>query len=55
MKPLLRVVLIVNALIAPAFGLLFLLRPWAGLFEMMRVNIRCSCSSRSLGSCLASR
>ncbi len=32
MKPLLRVVLILNALIFQAFGLLFVLTPWAGLY-----------------------
>jgi hypothetical protein len=38
MKPLLRVVLIVNALIFLAFGVLFLLTPWAGLYGALQLD-----------------
>jgi hypothetical protein len=38
MKPLLRVVLIVNALLFLAFGLLFVLTPWAGLYEAAHLD-----------------
>jgi hypothetical protein len=38
MKPLLRIVLIVNALIFLAFGLLFLLTPWAGLYGALQLD-----------------
>ncbi|SAL04040.1 hypothetical protein AWB78_06775 [Caballeronia calidae] len=38
MKPLLRVVLVVNALIFVAFGLLFLLTPWAGLYGALQLD-----------------
>jgi hypothetical protein len=37
MKPLLRVVLIVNALIFLAFGLLFVVTPWAGLYDALQL------------------
>ncbi|AMM13698.1 hypothetical protein AX768_05870 [Burkholderia sp. PAMC 28687] len=37
MKPLLRVVLVVNALIFLAFGVLFLLSPWGSLWESMHL------------------
>jgi hypothetical protein len=37
MKPLLRVVLVVNALIFIAFGVLFLLTPWGSLWESMHL------------------
>lgn len=41
MKPLLRVVLVINALIFLAFGVLFLLTPWAALWESMHlVNVQ---------------
>lgn len=38
MKPLLRVVLVINALIFLAFGLLFLLTPWAGLYGALQLD-----------------
>jgi hypothetical protein len=38
MKPLLRVVLVVNALIFVAFGLLFLLTPWASLYGALQLD-----------------
>ncbi|MBC8637372.1 hypothetical protein IAG25_11165 [Caballeronia sp. EK] len=38
MKPLLRVVLVINALIFLAFGLLFLLTPWAGLYSALQLD-----------------
>ncbi len=38
MKPLLRVLLIVNALIFLAFGLLFVLTPWAGIYGALRFD-----------------
>ncbi|SAL63139.1 hypothetical protein AWB71_03630 [Caballeronia peredens] len=38
MKPLLRVVLVINALIFLAFGLLFLLTPWAGLYGALHLD-----------------
>jgi hypothetical protein len=38
MKPLLRVVLIVNALIFLAFGVLFLLTPWASLYSALQLD-----------------
>jgi hypothetical protein len=37
MKPLLRVVLVINALIFLAFGVLFLLTPWAALWASMHL------------------
>jgi hypothetical protein len=37
MKPLLRVVLVVNALIFLAFGVLFLLTPWGSLWDSMHL------------------
>jgi hypothetical protein len=37
MKPLLRVVLIVNALIFLAFGVLFVLTPWSGLYDALQL------------------
>ena len=38
MKPLLRVVLVINALIFLAFGLLFVLTPWAGLYGALQLD-----------------
>lgn len=38
MKPLLRVVLVINALIFLAFGLLFLLTSWTGLYGALRLD-----------------
>lgn len=38
MKPLLRVVLVINALIFVAFGLLFLLTPWPGLYGALQLD-----------------
>ncbi|SAL72535.1 hypothetical protein AWB74_04357 [Caballeronia arvi] len=38
MKPLLRVVLVVNALIFVAFGVLFLLTPWPGLYGALQLD-----------------
>ncbi|WP_244813624.1 hypothetical protein [Caballeronia sp. Lep1P3] len=38
MKPLLRVVLVVNALIFVVFGVLFLLTPWAGLYDALQLG-----------------
>ncbi|SAK67271.1 hypothetical protein AWB79_03398 [Caballeronia hypogeia] len=38
MKPLLRVVLVINALIFLAYGLLFLLTPWAGLYGALQLD-----------------
>ncbi|WP_250499359.1 hypothetical protein [Caballeronia sp. GAWG1-5s-s] len=38
MKPLLRVVLVVNALIFLVFGVLFLLTPWAGLYDALQLD-----------------
>ncbi|VXB90846.1 conserved membrane hypothetical protein [Burkholderia sp. 8Y] len=38
MKPLLRVVLIVNALIFLVFGVLFLLTPWGGLYDALQLD-----------------
>ncbi|MFM0051023.1 hypothetical protein [Caballeronia grimmiae] len=38
MKPLLRAVLVVNALIFVVFGVLFLLTPWAGLFDALQLG-----------------
>ncbi|MDR5738554.1 hypothetical protein [Caballeronia sp. LZ016] len=38
MKPLLRAVLVVNALIFVVFGVLFLLTPWAGLYEGLQLG-----------------
>lgn len=38
MKPLLRVVLVVNALIFVVFGVLFLLTPWAGLYDALQIG-----------------
>ncbi|SAK73952.1 hypothetical protein AWB82_04597 [Caballeronia glebae] len=38
MKSLLRVVLVINALIFLAFGLLFLLTPWAGLYGALQLD-----------------
>lgn len=38
MKPLLRVVLVVNALIFVVFGMLFLLTPWAGLYDALQIG-----------------
>jgi hypothetical protein len=38
MKPLLRAVLIVNALIFLAFGVLFLLTPWTGLYAALQLD-----------------
>jgi len=38
MKPLLRAVLVVNALIFVVFGVLFLLTPWAGLYEALQLG-----------------
>jgi hypothetical protein len=37
MKPLLRVVLILDALLLLAFGLLFLLTPWASLYDALQL------------------
>jgi hypothetical protein len=37
MKPLLRVVLIVDALLLAAFGVLFLLTPWASLYDALQL------------------
>ena len=37
MKPLLRVVLIVDAVLLAAFGVLFLLTPWASLYEGLQL------------------
>ncbi len=37
MKPLLRVVLVINALIFLAFGVLFLLTPWTALWASMHL------------------
>lgn len=37
MKPLLRVVLIIDALLLLAFGLLFLLTPWASLYNALQL------------------
>lgn len=37
MKPLLRVVLVINALIFLAFGVLFLLTPWGSLWDSMHL------------------
>ncbi|KND61664.1 hypothetical protein BVER_06059 [Candidatus Burkholderia verschuerenii] len=37
MKPLLRVVLFVNALIFLAFGVLFVLTPWSGLYDALQL------------------
>ncbi|MDR5854359.1 hypothetical protein P9239_12225 [Caballeronia sp. LZ062] len=38
MKPLLRVVLVVNAFIFLVFGVLFLLTPWAGLYDALQLD-----------------
>jgi hypothetical protein len=38
MKPLLRVVLILNALVFLAFGLLFVLTPWVGLYGALQLE-----------------
>jgi hypothetical protein len=38
MKPLLRVVLVINALIFVAFGVLFLLTPWPGLYGALQLD-----------------
>jgi hypothetical protein len=41
MKPLLRAILVINALIFLAFGVLFLLTPWVGLWNQMHlVNVQ---------------
>jgi hypothetical protein len=41
MKPLLRAILVINALIFLAFGVLFLLTPWVGLWNAMHlVNVQ---------------
>ncbi|MEA3091970.1 MAG: hypothetical protein QOJ04_3312, partial [Caballeronia sp.] len=37
MKPLLRAVLVINALIFLAFGVVFLLTPWAALWASMHL------------------
>ena len=37
MKPLLRAVLIVDALLLLAFGLLFLLTPWTSLYNALKL------------------
>ena len=37
MKPLLRAVLVVDALLLLAFGVLFLLTPWRALFDALRL------------------
>ncbi len=37
MKPLLRVVLIIDALLLLAFGVLFVLTPWKGLYDALQL------------------
>lgn len=40
MKPLLRAVLVVDALLLLAFGVLFLLTPWRALFDALRLRLQ---------------